>query len=305
MSYDLHASLAKKFDGAKHWGYRTVETLSIEYDATRPSKAGSSKPVLTWLSNDHIHTSRQLGTHETTAQVHPGQFTTFIVDRFKEQRDTDVIIGRAHGLDVQNGTVKGVKVGGRTVPADVVVICAGPWTGALAVELLGKSVGGRLGVTGHRAHSVIFKTKETLTPHCLFTNMTMREGRVDEPEVYCRPDGASPLVYLTKRGADSRHCLLVCPEIRMRSRVRKSELIRSCGAGDDEPLPPTAADVRPSPANIAKLYAQAAELTPHFTKDPQYAEVVAEQACYLPIADRGKPLIGTVPGIEGVYVGSG
>ena len=35
------------------------------------------------------------------------------------------------------------------------------------------------------------------------------------------------------------------------------------------------------------------------------ADVVAEQACFLPIADRGRPLVGKVKGVEGVDIGSG
>lgn len=34
-------------------------------------------------------------------------------------------------------------------------------------------------------------------------------------------------------------------------------------------------------------------------------DIQAEQACFLPIADRGRPLVGKVRGVEGVYVGSG
>ncbi len=77
-----------------------------------------------------------------------------------------------------------------------------------------------------------------------------------------------------------------------------------CGCGDDEPLPPTAAEVRPSPKAIAKLHSQAAALSPVFTKE-HGMDVQAEQACFLPIADRGRPLVGKVRGVEGVYVGSG
>lgn len=38
---------------------------------------------------------------------------------------------------------------------------------------------------------------------------------------------------------------------------------------------------------------------------PDNADVQAEQACFLPIADRGRPLIGRVKGADGVYVASG
>jgi glycine/D-amino acid oxidase-like deaminating enzyme len=81
--------------------------------------------------------------------------------------------------------------GEKTFPADAVVIAAGPWTGDLAVKLLGPRVGGRLGVTGHRAHSIVLKTRQELSAHCLFTSMTLEDGSAAEPEVYTRPDGTT------------------------------------------------------------------------------------------------------------------
>ena len=81
--------------------------------------------------------------------------------------------------------------GDKRIPADIIVLAAGPWTGKLATELLGNKIGRRLGVTGHKAHSIVVKTKEELSPHCLFTSMTMEDGSMGEPEVYPRPDGAS------------------------------------------------------------------------------------------------------------------
>ena len=77
-----------------------------------------------------------------------------------------------------------------------------------------------------------------------------------------------------------------------------------CGAGDSEPLPPTAATITPSKTSINQLLHEAGALSPVFTKEGGM-EIQAEQACYLPVADRGRPLIGKVRGVEGVYVGSG
>jgi glycine/D-amino acid oxidase-like deaminating enzyme len=82
-------------------------------------------------------------------------------------------------------------------------------------------------------------------------------------------------------------------------------LTRSCGAGDNEPLPDTAADVVPSQQAISKLHAQSLRLSHVFNSEKGEAEVIAEQACFLPIADRGRPLVGKVKGVEGVYIGSG
>jgi glycine/D-amino acid oxidase-like deaminating enzyme len=205
MSYDLHAKLAEEFDGGKKWGYRTVDTLvspfqspfaeliriqSIETDATRPSK---KKTPLPWLPQGLVHSSRSLGTPTTTAQVHPGLFTNFMSRKYLEQPNTSLILGKAASLhfDPVTKSPKSVRVGDNDIPTDSVVIAAGPWTGELAKSLLGEEVGGRLGVTGHRAHSVVLKTKEQLSAHCLFTSMTLEDGSMGEPEVYTRPDGTT------------------------------------------------------------------------------------------------------------------
>ncbi|KIR28891.1 cytoplasmic protein [Cryptococcus deuterogattii LA55] len=272
FSYDLHASLAEEFGGKEKWGYRTVETLSIETDATSMSKKESP---LHWLPKGLVHSSRILGSHTTTAQVHPRLFTTFFSDKFLEQPSTSVVIGTVKSLNVEDGASKSIGVvspeGEKTeIEADVVVIAAGPWTGRLAGQLLGEKIGSRLGVQGHRAHSIILKTKEELSATCLFTSMTLEDGSMGEPEVYARPDGTTYI----------------------------------CGAGDGVPLPPSAADVSPSKSALAKLHKQSQSLSPIFTVE-KGVEVISEQACYLPIADRGRPLIGKVRGVEGIYVGSG
>lgn len=68
-------------------------------------------------------------------------------------------------LDDETHRVKSVGIVARdgqqsSLPADEVVIGAGPWTGKLAKLLLGNKIGGKLGVSGSRAHSIVIKTKE-------------------------------------------------------------------------------------------------------------------------------------------------
>lgn len=162
-------------------------------DATRESKKPSPLP---WLPSNVLAT-RKLGDQATNAQVHPGLLTKFLADQVLSKPNTSLIIGQAVSLSSgdasesrHNVTVKPTN-GGESinVPADSVVLAAGPWTGKLAVDLLGKKVGGRIAVEGHRAHSVVIKTKEELSAHCLFTSMTLKDGSMGEPEVYARPDG--------------------------------------------------------------------------------------------------------------------
>ena len=192
MSFDLHAKLAEEFGGKEKWGYRTVDTLSVDFDATRKSKRSS--PVK-WLPDGLITSSRSLGGHKTTGQVHPRLFTTFFSEQFLSKPDTELVIGPATSIKVDNGDITSVTVkteeGDKVVLADTVVLAAGPWTGELAKKLLGKEIGGKLGVTGHRAHSIVLKTKEELSAHCLLTSMTMEDGSAGEPEVYARPDGTT------------------------------------------------------------------------------------------------------------------
>jgi glycine/D-amino acid oxidase-like deaminating enzyme len=192
MSFDLHAKLAEEFGGKEKWGYRTVDTLSVDFDATQKSKR--TAPV-EWLPDGLIASSRSLGGHKTTGQVHPRLFTTFFSEQFLSKPDTALLIGAATSVKVEGGSITSVTVkadgGERVIPADIVVLAAGPWTGELAKRLFGKDVGGKLGVTGHRAHSIVLKTKEELSAHCLFTSMTMEDGSAGEPEVYARPDGTA------------------------------------------------------------------------------------------------------------------
>lgn len=173
-----------------------------------------------------------------------------------------------------------------SLPASTVVIAAGPWVGTLAPKLLGPTLGGRLEVTGARAHSIVLRTKPNVvvSPHAIFTSLTLAGGAECRPELYPRTgpslSPSSPLLSLTRSWID--------------------ETIYMCGSTDESPLPPHPALVRPSPQEISDLKAQAYALSPHFLE----AEVVAEQACYLPVTD-DRPLVGPVRGVEGVWVGAG
>ena len=94
------------------------------------------------------------------------------------------------------------------------------------------------------------------------------DGKSLEPEVYPRPNGTTYI----------------------------------CGVADeDAPVPPTAADVHPRPEAIAALRGVAASVS----QELGAAELLQEQACYLPTTEDGLPLIGRVPGLENAYVATG
>lgn len=190
LSFDLHAQLAKEF-GGDAWGYRRVDALSVTLDES--AKMPKKSPPVSWLPQESFISSRSLGESTTCAQVTPKLFCESLLEQFKQLPDTSFVLGRAVSLDMNGEGPKTLTIAPPSgdleqLPADVVVMCAGPWTGQLAIDLLGDKLGERCGVTGSRAHSICLKPKERLTAHVLFTDLTMADGSVAEPEVYARPD---------------------------------------------------------------------------------------------------------------------
>lgn len=285
LSYSLHAELAAQYGGEK-WGFRRVDTLSITTDLTERTTRASPLP---WLPQGTVHHHRSLGTTSTTSQVHPQLFTREILQMFLSQPGTRLIKGTAIGYTpptkeqgnatatttTTTTTTTTIKIKpshpdiSPTLQCTHLLIAAGPWTGALAKSFFTSTVAKSLSVSGSRAHSVVIKTKERLTPHALFTDMTLEDGDMAEPEVYARPDGT---VYI-------------------------------CGASDNEPLPPINRPIKPDPFSTSLLLTQAQALSPVFS--PANSTTLATQACFLPTSERGRPLIGRVKGVENVWVASG
>src|SRR5207244_13566909 len=76
----------------------------------------------------------ELGSPETTAQVHPAQFTTALIEAAQSHGAT-LRIAVVEDLRQRDGAARGVRVDGETLEADAVVLAMGPWTGRLAARL--------------------------------------------------------------------------------------------------------------------------------------------------------------------------
>lgn len=148
-------------------------------------------------ANPTLKTS-SLGTEKTCAQVHPRLLTEELV----RLSGAKVVIGTAVSLTLDPTTKRPKSVGvaatssstetEREIPATDVVLAAGPWIGDLAIKLLGPRIGGTLAVSGSRAHSIVLRTLEdvNVTPHALFTSLTLEDGSVrwtsvDSRRVWC------------------------------------------------------------------------------------------------------------------------
>ena len=257
--FDLHVDLAAEF-GPDAVGYRRVEAVSASFPPVNAARKPAPAAGSNWFyaPNGRV---RRLGSRDTTAQVHPRLLTRALVaaavDRGATTRFNTTISTIEIGGD---GAVTGVVTNeGETVPADAVVVAAGPWTGRV-------TAGGAPVATidGQRAHSIVLTPATPVPPTALFSSCP-RPGRpAAEPEFYPRPDGT---VYV-------------------------------CGESDNVPLPARAVDVTADETACAHLRTAATAVAPTALGDGATV-TVASQACYLPLSTTGLPAIGATrtPGL--------
>ena len=72
----------------------------------------------------------------------------------------------------------------------------------------------------------------------------------------------------------------------------------------DAEVPDNPDEIAGDPASIEMLHKIAGRVSIHLRRD-EGAEVVAEQACFLPCTDDGLPIIGEIPGVQGCFVATG
>jgi glycine/D-amino acid oxidase-like deaminating enzyme len=122
-------------------------------------------------------------------------------------------------------------------------------------------------IYGLKGHSVIFRPDRPLPAEAIFAEFEDADGTVLTPEIVPRADGT---LYV-------------------------------CGLSGSAALPIDPAKVRPEDGGCEKLREISQRLIPLLRS----AQVVAEQACYRPIAQDGLPVIGPVAPLEGLYVATG
>ena len=122
-------------------------------------------------------------------------------------------------------------------------------------------------VYGFKGHSLVFRTGDASPAEALFLEVQEASGEVLTPEIFPRADGT----------------------------------VWACAISSTAALPPDPADVGPDAGAHARLEALCRSLSPALAAAP----IVARQACFRPVTEDGLPLIGRVPGGNGVYVATG
>jgi glycine/D-amino acid oxidase-like deaminating enzyme len=303
LSYKLHEELAKEHGGAKRWGYRAVHCGSlrargqVHEDANGegaaevgekkwsklPKTDNRSKSTtvgmpkdLAWFDAESVREYSVMGTPQTTAQVHPYQFTTSMADLATEA-GAKVILGSVTAIDY-GPHVRGVTYEDKetahihTLPATHVVLAAGPWTSHVFPEAP---------IEAMRAHSVVIKAD--VSPYAIFSE-------IDLPKDFGRTGGGD-----VKR---RRHGLIVSPEMY----ARPDGTVYACGEGDTLiPLPKTSDLVVCDEERCQDIIDYCGSISTEI----RTGEVLVKQACYLPsVAGGGGPLIGET-GIKGLLMATG
>src|SRR3954452_9648239 len=122
-SFALHAELTERI--GCEWGYRPLTTYAGLVSAQ--TRHGGPAHETRWVS-DHGTLTQELGSPQTTAQVHPGQFTAALM-RAAEAQGAELRNGEVTGVlrDQSDAKVTGVHADGEIVEGDAVVIAMGPW----------------------------------------------------------------------------------------------------------------------------------------------------------------------------------
>ncbi len=173
-SFALHSDLAEAL-GGEAWHYRRMTT----YGGQAGYSVEDAGPVR-WVS-DQVAIGQRLGTPETTAQVHPGDFTKAMMAA-AEANGATLRAGEVTGILQADGKTTGVTVGSETLPADAVMIAMGPWS-ILASRWLPLPA-----VYGLKGHSLVFETGDALPAEALF--LETADGTA-HPEVFPRSDGTT------------------------------------------------------------------------------------------------------------------
>lgn len=231
---------------------------------------------LNWITLLLIDNCLLLGGTDTTAQVHPYKFTTFLLKKAVEdsQGSIDLIIGKVKQIlfSMETGRATGVAYQPTLLKlkdtllvklhGDQIVLLVGPWTLKILPDCP---------ILGLRAHLITvapFRDQPVL-PYAIFTEFRTGAALYILPEIYARQDE----VYV-------------------------------CGEGDlAVDVPETTDDVEVVKSKCDELFRQVGKILPNLRK----GHVLKKQACYLPVLDVPLllgPLIGET-NVENLFLALG
>eukprot|EP00884_Botryococcus_braunii_P008047 jgi/Botrbrau1/17243/Bobra.0015s0004.4 len=218
-----------------------------------------------WLDGKVVSV-RPMADESTTAQVHPGKLTRALMEA-AEQKGARLLKATVTGLrlDPSGTRIEGVVLNGD----EGEVLPARSVVLAMGpwTDKARAWLKGLPALSGHKYYSVVLQPSSPVPGDCLFTTFVSSAGKQSDPEVYPRPDGT---VYI-------------------------------CGESEYVDVPEDPATITPRQDAISNLQ----EVGSTVSSRLEAAEVLQAQACFLPLSEDSLPLMGPVPGVEGLYLATG
>jgi len=321
LSFELHDQLAKDHDGFERWGYRRVDCGHLTAVGAKHADHLTEQPSsnsnvqlgkwwdsghqdsldlpddLNWINSKSVKAYEEIADAQSTAQVHPLQFTHQMA-KLAEQGGAKIVIGTVEQVsciyagsdnpiplcsiqDPEKTRVVSITYTDKatstvcTIPATTVVIATGPWTPMLLPTVRMSPV---------RAHSVTIKLEEPVSAYCLFTNIDLTEYFENQPSSNTIPSSTKPV------------SVEIYP--------RPNNEVYICSQGDfDVPLSLPTETVVVSSQSCRQITDAAFSVSEVLRN----GQVTGRRACYLPTMDLeigAGPLIGPT-GIEGIFLATG
>mmetsp|Transcript_14236 Transcript_14236/g.20029 ORF Transcript_14236/g.20029 Transcript_14236/m.20029 type:complete len:435 (-) Transcript_14236:275-1579(-) len=284
LAFDMYEGLANDLGVTS---YRKLPVLSVGPGTNKKGvdKAKRDKTLSTilpdWLDGNASQIY-PMGLGDDTAQITPAEFVNKMLEQKSEK--IKVVLGTCTGVETSEGsgedtcTVSAVKYMPRdgteeaTLPADAIVVSAGPWSCA-AEQWFDGAV--QLPMEGIKSTSIVWKKPEgkEVDATALFCGEDNRFGT--HLEVYPRPDGTIYICgiggsdYISKEDLQNGAFREVCEAKETRVEAAKSAF-----------------------QEMSSTYKAVGELD-------------RVQSCMRPCPPDALPYMGRVPGFEGAYINAG
>mmetsp|Transcript_5089 Transcript_5089/g.10737 ORF Transcript_5089/g.10737 Transcript_5089/m.10737 type:complete len:419 (+) Transcript_5089:76-1332(+) len=276
LGFDLHEQLSHELEGTD---YRRLTALAVAVDGNLSRKHNSKKvPTTEWLDEDVVLGSMEMGTEDNIAQVHPKKLCDRMWE-FSESRGVKLKIGKVveaiMSPEEDSGSddpeIRAVRLeDGSVIQCSVLVIATGPWTEEIyswfpKTNHFEAALASLPPIHGVKSHSMLVKTERVLNQAVFFES----NDSINDIEVYPRPDGDS---YIT---GSSRTVL---------------KMVERPGEEAVEP-------------KLEEELLDAMRRTSSTVLGGREPHTI--QACYWPETPDGVPVIGPLPNMRGVLIGTG
>lgn len=199
---------------------------------------------------------------------------TYALATLAERRGAAIRLGRAAVPVVEDGRAVGVQVGGRVEPAGAVVVAGGPWS----PEIIDPQGAWR---PIRKVWGVVAETLMAAPPHHV-----LEEAEMDEAL------GVGPRGFT---GADSREAPPLDeedgPRFSLMTAAGRSVAGSTFLEGDEPELRPW----------VERILRHGSEFVPSLADAP----IREIRVCARPVSADGRPLVGPVPGVEGLFICAG